>query len=223
MNWTAAGASFLCILAPVVACATAAPAVADSWAGPQVREIFSASRDHFVRIIPGDNMAAVVGFGGTAKGKNATAEFYRRYPDRSYRLLHSVALLNAVAPVDVFVSDNGRLVTVDNWHNRGFGEVLATYGPDGELVQSYALEDLFPKYERGAFPHSVSSIHWHKGPVYLNKDQRTLYMMITDGHDLVLGVETGRFAYCETRAGKFVCRTSNEDRWLPYAQAVPTR
>ena len=29
-------------------CAFAAPAQADSWANPQVREVFSASRDHFI-------------------------------------------------------------------------------------------------------------------------------------------------------------------------------
>jgi hypothetical protein len=207
----------------VLACACAAPAAADSWARPVVREVFSASRDHFVRVTPGDNMAAVVGFGGSAKGRNATALFYRRFPDRSYRLVHEVTLLNPVAPVDVFVADGGQLVTVDNWHNRGFGAVLVLYGPDGKLVKSYALDELFPKSEAGAFPHSVSSIHWHKGPVYLNKDQRTLYMMVSDGHDLVLGLETGRFAYCETRGGQYRCRNSAAGPWRPYREAVPER
>ena len=201
----------------------ATPAHADSWAMPQVREAFSASRDYFVRIVPGDNLRQVVGFGASPSGKNAVAELYRRYPDRSYRLMHVVTLLNPVAPVEVFVSDQGRLVTVDNWHNLGFGQVLAVYADDGRLVKSYALEDLFPKAEIDAFPQSVSSRHWHKGPVYLNKDQRTLYLMVRDGHDIVIGVESGRFAYCHTREGKFVCRTGAEGRWLPYQEAVPER
>ena len=69
-----------------------------------------------------------------------------------------------------------------------------------------------------------SSIHWHNGPVYINQDQRTLYMMIASGHDLVLGLETGRFAYCETRGDKYLCRNGNENRrWLAYADAVPGR
>ena len=207
----------------LVAWLSATPAQADSWAMPQVREAFSPSRDHFVRIVPGDNLGKVVGFGGSPGGKNARAEFYRRYPDRSYRLMHAVTLLNPVAPVDVFVSDQGRLVTVDNWHNLGFGQVLAVYAGDGTLVKSYALEDLFPKAEIAAFPHSVSSRHWHKGPVYLNKDQRTLYLMVRDGQDVVLGVESGRVAYCETRAAKSVCRTGVDARWVPYEEAVPER
>ena len=203
--------------------ALAGPVRADDWPGPVVREIFSASRDHFVRIVPGDDLGAVVGFSGSPKGKSATAEYYRRFPDRSYRLVQTVTLLNPVAPVDAFVSNDGRLVTVDNWHNLGYGAVLAVYGADGRLVKSYALADLFPKPDLDAFAHSVSSIHWHKGPVYLNQDQRTLYMMVSDGHDLVLGLESGRFAYCETRAAKFVCRTGTADKWRPYAEAAPER
>ena len=51
---------------------------ADSWAKPQVKEVFSASRDHFVRVIPGNSLGEVVGFAGAAKGVHATAEFYQR-------------------------------------------------------------------------------------------------------------------------------------------------
>ena len=205
-----------------LALAFAAPAIADSWARPVVREVFSASRDHLVRVTPGSAIGDTIGFAGADKGKYATAEFYRRQPDRSYQLMHSVTLLNPVAPVEYFVSDEGRMVTVDNWHNRGYGSVLAVYDPAGRLVKAYALTDLFSKDEIDAYPHSVSSRHWHNGPVYLNKDQRTLYMMIASGRDLVLGLETGAYAYCEPRAGQYLCRNSNSDRvWRPYSDAVP--
>ena len=138
--------------------------------------------------------------------------------------MQTVTLLNPVAPVEVFMSNEGRLVTVDNWHNRGYGTVLALYDAEGGLVKAFELADLFSKAEIDAASHSVSSIAWHQGPVYINRDQRTLYMMVASGRDLVLGLETGRYAYCETRGGKYLCRTSNEDRrWLPYAEAVPER
>jgi hypothetical protein len=49
-------------------------------------------------------------------------------------------------------------------------------------------------------------------------------MMIESGRDLVIGLETGRFVYCETRGGNYVCRDSSiERRWLPYSKAVPQR
>ena len=208
----------LCLSA--LLCAFAAPALADSWAAPQVREVFSASRDHFVRVVPGKSVGDTIGFGGSAKGPYAAAEFYRRQPDRSYKLTATATLLNPVAPVEFFVSNEGRLATVDNWHNRGYGKVLALYDAQGRLVKAYALADLFSKAEVDAFSHSVSSIAWHEGPAYINQDQRTLYLMITSGRDLVVGLETGRFAQCETRGGKYVCRNGNADRrWLPYREA----
>ena len=202
----------------------AAPANADSWASPRVSEVFSASRDHFVRVIPGNSIGDTLGFSASAKGAYASAEYYWRQADRSYRLTATATLLNPVAPVDYFVSNDGRLVTVDKWHNRGYGTVLAVYDASGKLVKGYQLTDLFAKLEIDAYPHSVSSRAWHVGPVYINKDQRTLYMMIASGRDLVLGLETGRIAYCETRAGKYLCRTSNADRkWVPYTEAVPEK
>ena len=202
--------------------AFAIPAHADSWAGPQVREMFSASRDHFVRVIPGTSLGDTIGFAGSPKGPYAAAEYYQRQSDRSYRLMHSVALLNPVAPVDYFVSNDGRLATIDNWHNRGFGSVVAVYDARGKVVKAYALADLFSKDEIDAFQHSVSSIHWHQGPVYINQDQRTLYLMIESGRDLVLGLTTGRFAICERRGGKDLCRNGNAGRrWVGDADAVP--
>jgi hypothetical protein len=200
----------------------AAPCRADDWAGPQVREMFSASRDHFVRVIPGNSIGDTVGFAGAAKGEYASAEFYRREGDRSYRLVASARLLNPVAPVDFFVSNDGHLVTIDNWHNRGYGIVVAVYDAAGKPVKAYTLADIFTRAEIDATPRSVSSIAWHSGPAYINQDQRTLYLMVASGRDLVVGLETGRFAYCETRAGKYLCRTSNANRrWLPYEAAAP--
>ena len=184
----------------------------------------TASRGHFVRVTPGKSLGDTFGFAGAAKGAYATAEYYRRQGDGSYHPMQKVTLANPVAPVEFFVSDDGRLVTIDNWHNRGFGAVLAVYDAQGKTVKTYTLADLFSKAEIEAFSHSVSSIHWHDGPTYLNKDQRTLYMMIASGRDLIVGLETGRYAYCETQSGKYVCRTSNEERrWLPYAEAMPER
>jgi hypothetical protein len=210
------------LLIAALASAFAGAAQADDWAGPQIREVFSGSRDHFVRVTPGTAVGDTVGFAGAPKGPYAAAEFYRRQPDRSYRLTRTVPLLNPVAPVDYFVSNAGRMVTVDNWHNRGYGTVLALYDAAGKVVKAYALEDLFAKSEIDGTRRSVSSRHWHDGPIYINQDQRTLYMMIASGRDLILDLETGGFAYCETRGGKYLCRDRNVDRqWRPYAAAVP--
>jgi hypothetical protein len=166
-----------CLATWLFASALAAPARADSWAAPQVTEVFSASRDHFVRVTPGTSLGDTIGFAGSPKGTYAAAEFYARQPDRSYRLMHTATLLNPVAPVRFFVSKDGRLATVDNWHNAGFGKVVAIYAPDGRLVKAYELADLWPAAAVKAMPHSVSSIHWRaEGANYVREDQRTLYV-----------------------------------------------
>jgi len=212
------------VLVLIVVAAGIGGAWADDWVSATVTEVFSASRDHFVRVTPGKSWGDTIGFKGAAKGPYASAEFYRRQSDRSYKLMHTVTLLNPVAPVGAFVTNDGRLITIDNWHNRGYGAAVAIYDAAGKVVMAYALSDLFSAEEVEAFSHSVSSIHWHNGPVYLNADQRTLYVMIRSGVDLVIGVESGNYAYCETREGSYLCRNSNAERnWRGYADAVPAR
>lgn len=204
--------------------AAACVANADSWPSPTVREVFSASRDHFVRVTPGESWGDTWGFKGEKIGRYATAEFYTRAADRSYKPTATVTLKNPVAPVDFYVSNDGRLVTIDNWHNRGYGAVVVIYARDGALVKAYTLADLFTQEEIEAFSHSVSSIHWHETAVYINQDQKTLYMMIKSGDDMVFGLETGRYAYCRTRGGKYLCRDSvAEQKWRGYGEVTPKR
>lgn len=212
------------LAAAVFAAAAAAAAHADSWMRAEIREVFSANRDHFVRVTPGDSWGDLQGFAGANKGRYATAEFFRRAEDGSYAPAAKVTLLNPVAPVEVFVSNAGHLAMLDNWHNRGYGTAVAIYAADGSLVKAYALADLFTAAEIEAFPHSVSSINWHDGPAYINQDQKTLYVMMKSGTDIVFGLETAKFAYCETRNGQYQCRDTNTDRrWRPYGENVPKR
>ena len=182
---------------------------ADDWAGPAVREVFSANREYFVRVVPGESVGETWGFRGAKIGKHATAEFYRRQADRSYRLEHEVELPNPVAPVDFFVSNAGDLVTLDNWHNVGYGIVLALYRQNGHLVEGYRLADLFSKSEIDSFPPSESSIWWHKGPTYISESAGTFYMGYRDAPDyreLILSLQNGSVRLCATVDRKYRCR-----------------
>ncbi|MCE9521685.1 MAG: hypothetical protein K8S25_04550 [Alphaproteobacteria bacterium] len=205
------------MLATLALLLVSAPASADDWPGPQTKEVFSTSRDYFVRIVPGNSIGDTVGFKGAHKGNYATAEFYRRDQDRSYKLIAETVLLNPIAPVEFNVANDGHLVTIDNWHNRGYGQVLVVVAPDGKLVKSYRLADLFQETEIEQFSHSVSSINWHEGPVFFQQDQRTLLITTKTGASLELNAHTGAFQYCETVASTFRCRDTNENRhWHPY-------
>jgi len=190
-------------------------ALADSWARPQTREVFSESRRFFVRVVPGENLGDTMGFAGEKKGKYASAEFYGRAKDRSYKLTAQVFLLNPVAPVEFFVSDDGRLATLDNWHNLGYGNVVSVYDSRGRVVKSYALSDLFQTDELKDFSRSVSSVQWRKGPAYIRPDQKTLLVTVKSGADLVFGLETGSYKYCEYHETVYRCRNTNQPRhWL---------
>jgi hypothetical protein len=199
-------------LAATAFCLLASPALADSWAGPQTKEVFSANREHFVRVIPGESVGDTYGFASARKGRYAMAQFYRRAPDRSYQLIAETSLLNPVAPVEFFVADNGHLATLDNWHNVGYGKVVALYDARGKPIRAYRLDELFEAKEIEGFPHSVSSIHWRKGALYLRQDQTTLLVTVRDGADFLFGVETGRFEYCEVHANSYRCRDADAPR-----------
>jgi hypothetical protein len=193
---------------------------ADSWARATVKEAFSASRDWFVRVVPGTSIGDTVGFAGSPKGPFAKAEFYRRQADRSYRLVAEVSLANPVAPVNFFVTDRGYLATLDNWHNMGFGVVAAFYSPEGNPIRSYELKDLFSADEIGKFTRSVSSIWWRKETAYVRDGQQSLYVLVDDkGTELIFETETGAWQFCQNRNGQHQCRTTNADRkWQGYLE-----
>jgi hypothetical protein len=70
-------------------------------------------------------------------------------------------LLNDVAPVEAVVTDEGRVMTLDNWHSMGFGpHAVVIYDASGGVVATFALTDFLPKGYVMALPHSVSSLHW---------------------------------------------------------------
>lgn len=204
----------------VLLCACAAAARADSWPGAVVKEVFSESRDWFVRVVPGTSIGDTVGFESGPKGPYAKAEFYRRQADRSYRLMTERTLLNPVAPVAFFVTDRGYLATLDNWHNMGYGKIAAFYSPDGVLIRSYALSELFTAEEIGRFSESVSSIWWRKETTYVREGQQSLYVMVDDtGSELIFETDTGAWQFCQTRNGRHECRTTNADRkWQAYVE-----
>jgi hypothetical protein len=195
----------------------------DEWPAPQTREVFAPSREYFVRVTPGKGIGETVGFRGAPTGPPATAELYRRASDRSYRPVWTVSLVNPVAPIDVFLTDRGYLVTLDNWHNMGYGRVVAFYSPAGVLIRAYTLADLFSAAEIDALRKSVSSIWWRKPLAYVRPDQQTLLVTVDDaGRELLFETETGAFQYCEPRDATRRCRGANEPRqWRGYVDPRP--
>ena len=119
--------------------AVAPAARADDWPGPLTREVFSRSREYFVRVVPGESLGDTYGFAGRRRAATRRRSSTGASADRSYRLVAEVPLLNPVAPYEFFVADDGRLATLDNWHNLGYGKVVSVYDARGKLVRAYEL------------------------------------------------------------------------------------
>ena len=186
----------------------AAAARAEDWPGPKVREVFSESREYFVRVIPGRSIGDSFGFRGMQRGPYATAEFYRQQADRSYRLVAEATLKNPMAPVEFFVSNDGRLATLDNWHNVGYGDVVALYDPGGRLVRAYALDELFTPEDLKLLPRGDASVAWRNGPAYIRGDQKTLLVTAKSTGDFIFDLDSGDYKYCEYLPKTVSCRPS---------------
>jgi hypothetical protein len=198
---------------------------ADDWPAAQIKEVFSKSREWFVRVTPGNSLGELVGFAGAPKGKRATATFYQLSPDRSYRLRAEMTLPNPVAPVLFLVTDRGYLFTLDNWHNMGHGKALASYAPDGRTILAAELADVFSKDEIQYFRRSVSSIWWRTDTVYVREGQQSAYVALDDkGTELIVEVETGRWQFCGWRGRRHECRAANDARvWQPFREPALKR
>jgi hypothetical protein len=172
---------------------------ADDWAGPTVFNVFSENGRYFVRFVPGESIGDTVGFASAPKGRYATALLYGLQADRSYRLLREITLVNPVSPLNALVSDDGYFVALDNWHNVGFGKVVAIYAPSGKLVRGYELTDLYPKEKLEKIPRSISSRYWRCAQVHFaEREQKSVSVPEVLGGDFVFTLATGSMTY---RAG----------------------
>ncbi len=177
-------------------------ATADSWPSAVIQEVFSESREVFVRVIPGESIGDTFGFAGEKKGKYARAELYRKGDDKSYKLMSQWDLLNPVAPIDFFVSNDGTLITFDNWHNMGYGHVVVFYNQRGKRLQSYTLEELYPESLLAQISRSVSSRWWRDKPIHFINNQTEFYVPDTVAGYFVFSMKTGKFQYKKKEAEK---------------------
>ncbi|MDP3089931.1 MAG: hypothetical protein Q8N04_04595 [Nitrospira sp.] len=174
-------------------------ASADEWPAPVPLHALSDNGQYLVRVVPGESLGDTFGFAESKKGAYARGEFYQKQPDRSYQLIADVPLQNPVAPAHILVSNLGYMGTFDNWHNAGYGKVVAIYRANGQLVRAYELEGLYSSEQIESIPRSVSSRGW-LSPNYgfLNPgDQGEIYAYDFSGGLPMFDLTTGNHEYCE--------------------------
>lgn len=102
-----------------------------------------------------------------------------RSPDfyLSSKLQWSGALIGM--PFDAIVTDDGALVTLDQWGRMGYEHAIVVYSPAGKLLRSHHLDALLPKAIADE-DRSVSSRPWRRYARYAI-DKRTLSIHLVHG------------------------------------------
>jgi hypothetical protein len=97
-------------------------------------------------------------------------------------------------------------LTFDNWHNAGYGKVVAIYRPNGELVRTYELGALYPAKQLEAIPTSVSSRWWRCRPFgFVDPDEQTkVYVAEHFGGTFTFDLSTGTHEY---QPGRSTCQS----------------
>jgi hypothetical protein len=135
----------------------AASASADSWAAPQEEDYYAANDAYYLHVVPG----------GAAHARGTLVHVLVGGDEEE---AWSRELENPTAPVTALVARDGlHVVTFDDWGEVGYGpNVVVIYGPGGELIKQFALEDLLTEAEVAAVPFTVSS-RWWRGDAALDE------------------------------------------------------
>lgn len=157
-------------LVAALAALQAGTVLADSWLAPTEQDYYAANGEYFLHVVPGDGSSP------------ARGTLYRAFPARDAQELWSRELANPSAPHKVLVADAGEyVVTFDDWGRVGYGSsVVVIYGPGGELVRTFGLEDLLAADEIAAVPHTVSS-RWWGGEHYFEEGAGVVVLTVVTG------------------------------------------
>jgi len=174
-----------------IAALQAAVALADSWLPPTEQDYYSANEEYFLHVVPGEGVT------------HARGTLYRAFPARDAHELWSRELVNAYAPHKVLVAASGEyVVTFDDWGKVGYGpNVVVVYGPGGELVRTFALEDLLTEEEIAAVPFTASS-RWWGGEHYLDEAAAVVVLKVVTGRVGPDGADEFREVRIELASGE---------------------
>ena len=142
---------------------------ADSWAPPEAMAALSADASILVRIEPG----VLPNRDASNQPHFATASFFRWDHQGRYQPYQQLSLQNKVSPLLIYVSNQGELITLDNWYNSGHGDVVVLYKADGSVLKSFGLSAFYTRPQLEQLLQSVSSVQWRcfeKSPYLLQRD-----------------------------------------------------
>ncbi|WP_156383498.1 hypothetical protein [Pseudoxanthomonas sp. Root65] len=154
---------------------------ADSWVPPSVRVEASESGEYLVRMEPG------------RRGQQGSRAVIYRHDTAadSYQKRLVYALPHPVSPVDILLTDDGMLVTLDEWAQMGRGTVITVHGADGKTTHRYTLPKLLGDKAAAAAPSTVSSTWWRCGKPSLIGGGHVLRVITYDEGELRVDLRDG--------------------------------
>lgn len=98
----------------------------------------------------------------------------------------------------MLINNDGWIVTLDNWHNMGYGEIIVVYDNAGVKRQSYTLDAIYDAEAESKFERSVSSIRWRCDAILPTINRERLVLWDTLGGRLTVEFAKGKLKYSET-------------------------
>jgi hypothetical protein len=183
----------------------APPVQPDQWELPTPRTVVSLKGGWSASVTPGAAAGPGPRIGVTRKSEAGSIDGWKR------------ALVNRVAPVDLFVSDTGAVVTLGDWHSEGYEHAIVIYDSKGKVIVDQQLEDFLTKEELEKTEQTVSSRWWRyrsEVPEFVGEE----FSLTTSwGTSLRFDVGTGRLS---REAGLFARFQRYCDGTRPAREAV---
>ncbi|MEQ1545797.1 hypothetical protein [Methyloglobulus sp.] len=179
---------------------------ADKWTLPSEITATSPDAQYFIKVIPGNNYGKSYSFeGAKINGYNAEASLYKVIGKSKFRLKSKFFLKNPVAPVDIYVNNQGKTITLDNWSNLGYGAIWVIYQTDGKVIKEWGLKDLYSDAEIDKIQRTVSSIWWRCDEPKLDSNTNKFTVKGVLEHEFSLDLSMNTL---EARKQKNVCKDS---------------
>ena len=111
--------------------------------------------------------------------------------------------MNPVAPIDAFLTDRGYLATLDNWHNMGYGKVVAFYDPTGSAdPRLRARGSVLGGRDRRDAEVGVVHLVAEAAPVRAPGPADSLHRVDGNGRELLFETETGAYRVASPATGR---------------------
>ena len=175
---------------------------ADDWMRPEPASFHSRGMQLVAEIFPPASRQN--------QGTHALCYFYELgYPgtrwDVTPTLKWKAELANEHMPVEAIVSQDGWLVTLNEWYGAGQAHSLVVYDPRGRLVADWSGDRLFadPALRKIARDRmSMSSVWWNQHATYYFTRQRVLFVSVSA--DAVIRVDLAAGSYRVGLASAFL-------------------